>query len=229
VTDATELAWLRQVIPGGMDVTNLKLKPEPRFLHLWFSHPALAKCNISEITLFDAAGNKIKLGGQGSRTSGEQEATPANGQRRWSYWTLSPGEGTNIPSRVSVRARFTAGRLERVRDLRVTPNAHTSMSLEGGSQLNGVGQDVDGRAFVAIAVNAKDMPARQFDVVAVARDGRELQATGRQTAGNIGAGVRVENFAFEIPLANVMKFRIGTRPMLTREWKEVALLLQAPR
>jgi len=228
VTDATELAWLRQVIPGGMDVTNLKLKPEPRFLHLWFSHPALAKCNISEITLFDATGNTIKLGGQGSRTSGEQEATPANGQRRWSYWTLSPGEGTNIPSRVSVRARFTAGRLERVRDLRVTPNAHTSMSLEGGSQLNGVGQDVDGRAFVAIAVNAKDMPARQFDVVAVARDGRELQATGRQTAGNIGAGVRVENFAFEIPLADVMKFRIGTRRVLTREWNNVGLPLQAP-
>jgi hypothetical protein len=122
-----------------------------------------------------------------------------------------------------VRLRYTAGPLERIQELAVKPKTQTSMSLEGGSQLNGVGQNVDGRAFVAIGVDAKGMRSRQFDVVAVAKDGREIPRTGWESSGTVGAGVRVENFDFELPLAEVAKFRIGTRPIRTNDWKDVAL------
>ena len=223
LTNATELQWLKEVPPGSLDVTSLKLDHEPHFLHLWFSHPAFTRNNFTELSLLNDAGNPIKLGGQSSVTGGFREATERNGNLGWAYWTLSPGETTNHPARVTVRLRYTMGPLERTQELAVTPNTSTSMSLEGGSQLNGMGQDVDGRAFVAIAVAAKKMSSRQFDAVAIAKDGRELPPAGSERGGTIGGDVRIERFEFEVPLTDVTKFIIGTRPIRTNEWKDVVL------
>ncbi len=222
VTNVTELAWLKEVHPGGMNVSALKLTPEPRFLHLWFSHPVFDRNQFTEFSLMDAAGNPIKLGGRGS-AGGSQEASHRNGQLGWKTCTLSPGDGTNIPPRVTVQLRYTVGPLERTQELFVTPKTSTSMSLEGGSQLNGVGQNVDGRAFVAIAVDAQKMKARKFGVVAVAKDGRELSPAGSGSGGTVGGGVWVESYDFEIPLVDVAKFIIGTRPIRTNDWKDVVL------
>lgn len=223
VTNATELQWLKDVQPGSLDVTSLKLDHEPRFLHLWFSHPAFTRNNFTELSLLNDAGNPIKLGGQSSVTGGFTEAGPRNGNLGWSYWTVSPGETTNHPARVTVRVRYTVGPLERAQDLVVIPESSTSLSLEGGSQLNGVGQTVDGRAFVAIAVAAKKMSARQFDAVAIAKDGREIPPAGSERGGAVGGDVRIERFEFETPLAEVAKFIIGTRPIQTNDWKDVVL------
>lgn len=223
VTDPTELKWLGQVHPAGMDLSSLKLPSEPRFLHLWFSHPDFGRLGLNEVSLLDATGNPITLGGQGSISGGAHGPSESNGNLGWITKTLSPAEGTNIPPRVTVRFRYTAGPLERIQKLPVTPRNKTVMSLEGGSELNGVGQDVDGRAFVAIAVDVKSMPTRQFDVVAVAHDGREIRSAGGGSSGAVGAGFRVENFDFELSLADVAKFIIGTRPIRTVEWKDVVL------
>lgn len=223
VTNAMELGWLREVQPASMDVTRLKLDHQPQFLHFWFSHPTLNRNSFSEISLLDDAGNPIKLGGQASVTGGFKEAGERNGNLGWSYWTLSPGEMTNHPARVTVRLRYTLGPLERTQELAVTPKSSTSMSFEGGSQLNGMGQDVDGRAFVAIAVAAKRMQARQFDALAVAKDGREISPAGSERGGTVGSDVRIERFEFEIPLAEVAKFIIGSRPVRTNEWRDVVL------
>lgn len=223
VTNEAELVWLREVHPGGMDVSSYKLNPEPRFLHLWFSHPQFSQAQWTDIVLLDQAGQPVKLGGQSSMACGSQEASERNGSLGWKTWSLSPSETTNIPAQVTVQLRYTVGPLERTQELKVVPNSSTSMSLEGGSQLNGVGQNVDGRAFIGIAVDAKKMVARQFDVVAVARDGRELSAAGVERSGTVGAGVRVESFDFKIPLEGVAKFIIGSRPVRTNEWKDVVL------
>ena len=91
VTEAAELQWLKAVCPGGMDVSRQKLNPEPRFLHLWFSHPDFRQWGFYDVTLFDAAGNSIKLGADGSTSSGAQDASDANGNLGWNYWALSPG------------------------------------------------------------------------------------------------------------------------------------------
>jgi hypothetical protein len=107
--------------------------------------------------------------------------------------------------------------LEHIQELPVTPNSVTRMSLEGGSALNGVGQNVAGRAFLAIAVDVERTRGRRFDVIAIAKDGRELRSNGGGQSGTSGAAVGIADFAFDIPLADVAKFRIGTRAIRTNE------------
>ena len=224
VTAATELKWLDVVSAGGMDVSSLKLSPEPRFLKLWFSHPAFDGNSLGEITLLDDQNQAIPLAAGGSLSCSQQEANENDGNLGWQVETLSPGAGTNIPPRVTVRLRYTAGPLENTQDVPVTPNSSTVMSLEGGSQLNGVGQNVDGNAFVAIAVDAGKLKQRKFGALVVTKDGRELKASGGSTGGiSGGSGVRVESFVFDVPLADVVKFIIGTRPIRTVEFTNVVL------
>jgi len=38
-----------------------------------------------------------------------------------------------------------------------------------------------------------------------------------------GKGLRVERYEFDVPLSDVAKFIIGTRPIRTNEWKNVVL------
>ena len=56
----------------------------------------------------------------------------------------------------------------------------------------------------------------------VSKDGREIPHDGYGSSGPVG-GVRAENFEFYIPIADVAKFIIGTRPIRTNEWKNVVL------
>lgn len=221
VTFADELKWLKAFPSANLDLTKLKLKPEPRILHLWFSHPDFRQWGFYEVILSDGTGKIFKLGGDGSTASGAQDASDDNGNRGWNYWALCPGDGTNLPVRLSVWLRYTIGPLERTQE--ISPYFSGMMSLEGGSQLNAVGQNVKGRAFVAIAVDAKKMQGRQFDVVALTKDGRELPRAGWGRSGPVDGGVRVENFDFPVSLADVAKFIIGTRPILVHEWKNVVL------
>ena len=107
------------------------------------------------------------------------------------------------------------------------PMKHISMSLEGNSQLDAVGQNVDGHAFVSLAVNASELQTRRFGVVAVTKGGRELVPSGGATSGSgDGTGVSSESFEFEMPLDQVARFRIGTRPVRVMEWKDVLLPTQ---
>jgi hypothetical protein len=99
------------------------------------------------------------------------------------------------------------------------PHYGVNMAFEGAGQLNGVGQNIDGQAFVSIAYAPAKMPSRRFGVMAVTKDGRELMAGGSWS----DTGVRVEEFTFTVPLADVAKFIIGTRPIRTMEWKDVVL------
>lgn len=221
VMNATELSWLQEVHPTGMDVSLLKLKPEPRFLHLWFSHAAFDQVGLKEVSLLDEEGKAIELGGQGSVSGSTHTANDRNGNLGWYTATLSPGGGTNVPARVTLRLRYTLGPTERTQE--VASDFSGMMSLEGGSQLNGIGQNAEARAFIAIAVDTRNMGSRQFGVVAIAKDGREFPPTGSGRGGAVGGGVGVEHFDFAIPLADVAKFRIGTSPIRTAEWKDVVL------
>jgi serine/threonine protein kinase len=147
VTDANELKWLKAVLPGGVDVSSLNFKPEPRFLHLWFSHPAFTRADFSDVSLLDENGHVLKLGGEAAMGGDFQEPDERNGYLGWKLWTLSPSKTANIPSQVTVRLRYTLGPLERTREIKSDYSG--LFALEGGSQLNGIGQNKDGRAFVA--------------------------------------------------------------------------------
>ena len=78
------------------------------------------------------------------------------------------------------------------------------------------------KAFVALAVNGATTGSRKFGVVAVTKDGRELPGA-RNESGHVGAGIRAESFTFDVPLTEVAKFRIGTRPIRVKEWEDVVL------
>ena len=97
------------------------------------------------------------------------------------------------------------------------------MSLEGNSQLNGIGLNAQGKTFVAIAVDAEKMKSRLFGILAVTKAGAEVQPGGWETGGNVGSGVRVDEFEFNEPLGDLAKFIIGTRPIRSNECKDVVL------
>jgi len=218
VTDANELKWLRNVNAGGMSTT---FESNPRFLKLWFSHPTFQRTHFSEVSLLDDAGRALKRGADGSSSCSLVDASEKNGQLGWRCWTGSPGEGTNFPAHLTVQLRYTSGPLERTQEVKSDFNG--TMSLEGKSILNGIGQNAKGHAFVAIAVNAKNMQSRVFDAVAVAKDGREISHFGSGRGGSAGSGVDVGKFEFDVPLADVAKFIIGTRAIRTNEWTNVML------
>lgn len=223
VTNAQELAWLRNISPLVWDVSQLNLEPEPRILHLWFSHPLFGADSSAEILLLDDRGKVIPRGANGSAMSKTTGATQQNGNRGWFVTSLCPDSATNRPSDINMQLRYVIGPLENIQELSVAPKHSVSMTLDGGSVLNGMGQNVDGRAFVSIAANTDKLGSRQFGVVAVTKDGRELTRAGGSSGGGNGIGIRAEEFEFDIPFADVAKFIIGTRPIRTKEWKNVVL------
>ncbi len=97
------------------------------------------------------------------------------------------------------------------------------MSLEGDGQLNGVGQTAEGKAFVALSVDAAKMKSRRMSVLAITKNGRELTSGGSTSGRSDGAGLRAERYEFHVPIAEVAKFTVGSRPIRTNEWRDVVL------
>jgi hypothetical protein len=223
VTNAIELNWLRQVPASRLDVGSRIPGVEPRVLHLWFSYPASEHVGFNELSLLDGAGKPIQLGGGGSWTLGFPVSNDRDGNLRWFTPTLSPGEGTNLPSRMTLQLSYTAGPLEHVQEIPVVPTRGVSTSLEGDSTLACVSQHADGNAFVAIVVNAENMRRRRLGVVALAKDGSELSSLVPGRRGTFVSADGLANFEFALPLAEVAKFRVGSRPVRTNEWRDVVL------
>jgi hypothetical protein len=226
VTNAMELKWLKAVPPGGItDVIRWPQSPAPRFLKLWFSHPALGANSLNEMTvldttLLDGSGEIIPFGAGGNMFGRGLGANENDGQLGWWVTTFSPDMGARQLSQLTIRMRYTVGPLEHTQAVEVVPKQSMNMTLEGNGQLNGIGQNIDGHAFVSLAYAPAKMKLRQFGVVAVTKDGRELRSG---SGGRSDSGVRVEEFTFDLQLADVAKFIIGTRPVRTNEWKNVVL------
>ena len=221
VTGAEELGWLRMVGGAGVD-SSLKPVSERRFLHLWFSYPESARPGLNEITLLDDAGQPIDLGGRASIDTATVEANDQNGNFGWLIFTLGPDEQRVYLSKaITVRLRYTAGPLEQIHD--VAADYKGGMSLEDGSHFEGIGQNAEGRAFAALTVDTKYEASRRFSVLAVDKSGREISPEEWAVGTTPGSGVLAETFNFGIPLKDVAKFRIGSRPIRTTEWKDVVL------
>ncbi len=223
ITDEKELKWLQGIHTGGMDIRKLKLNPDPRFLHVGISHPLFDTTTFNEITLLDEQGKRIPRGAGDNGSSSAQASNLHTDNLGWLTVTFSPIVGTNIPAQVTMRLRYTIGPLEKIQKVKVETNSRTSMTLEGGGQLNGLGQTVDGNAFIAIAVNPEKLGARKFGAVAVTRDGIELLPTGDDSRGTDRTDIGTQSFEFDVPLNEVALFRIGTRPIRTAVWKIVVL------
>ena len=136
----------------------------------------------------------------------------------WLVYTLCPG---GVLPTATVRLRYTLGPWEGSRQF--TPDQNGIVALGNGSQFNGVGQDLDGKAFFAIAVDMKQDSGRQFGVVAVAKDGRELTWSKVDGGGGTGQAVHVERFHYAASLADIRHFRLSTRPVRSVDFQNASL------
>jgi hypothetical protein len=225
-----ELKWLKTVFPGGCKVGSPPLSPEPRFLQLWFSHPLFDEDSLDDVALLDVNGHAIPASARGNE--GNNFARTGHGQLAWRTKTFSKAydlSGSNPPGRVTVQMRYTLGPLENTKE--VLSNFRGVMPLEGDGMVNIVGQDPKyGWAFIGFSYDAAALPGRQMSAEAVTRDGRTLVSRGIVAGGQSdgtgverAAGVRAAQFIFPVPLADVTKFIIGTRPIRTMEWTNVVL------
>jgi hypothetical protein len=188
VVEPSELQLLQRVLPTGFEISAAEAaKRNPRLLHLWFSHPSFDRESLVSVTLTETNGLPIERGADGGMASNAHSADALSGNLGWLTFTLSPGEGDRIPSAVNLRLEYALGPPQGVQT--VAPDFRGGMSLAGSSHLNGVGQDSDGKAFVAIAVDVKGLGSRVFCVVAVRRDGHELSSSGGGSSGQVGSGL----------------------------------------
>ena len=220
-TNAADLAILRLVTPVRCD-SGQSGADAAAFLHLWFSHRLVDDQSLLRVEFRDANGKLIPAAANGM--SGWQ-AVPRRQHRTadgWWTFTLAPGVISNTPASIKVKATYTVGKLDLLRNL--APGERGVISLGNGSQFNGLGQDYDGHAFVALAVDATQDADRQFAVTAVDDSNPNREYPGLPTIGaSTSSSVRIERFSFPCALANVREFQIKTRPLRTVEFAHVVL------
>ena len=216
VSDPAELRLLNIIPPNGCDYGRSGTNPS--FLYLWFSHPLFDRQSLNEVTLLDAKGVPIPPGADGMLASAERESDQIDGETGWLTHTLCPG---SIPPTVTVRLRYSLGPWEGERQFKIDEQG--TIALGNGSQFNGIGQNAAGKAFFALAVDMKQDGGRQFGVVAVTKEGRDLQPVGFSGGGGVGEAVYVQRFEFAAPLAEIAYFRLSSRPIRTIEYKDLAL------
>lgn len=221
VAGSVESSLLRQVYPPGFDPGPLRFASRPLFLHLWFSHRYFDRQSLNRVRFLSANGEPILTPPGLGFAAGRSQPQAQNENLGWLTFTGSPGFEDAAPSVLRVILEFTMGPMERLQDIPVTFRG--AMSLEGEGHLNGIGQNTDGNAFLSIAVDDLKLGRRQFCAVAVTREGQELEPVGGAEGGTEGAGVRVISFEFETPLTEVVRFRLGTRPIRHQEWPNVLL------
>jgi tRNA A-37 threonylcarbamoyl transferase component Bud32 len=220
VSNADELKLARSLFPAllGVDAGRTNVA-KPRFLTLWFSHPAFDSRSLNEVTLLDDSGQPIPQ--PWGDLNEMQKASAQNGNTTWYLHTLSAGAASNLPARMTVCLHYTLGPLGYLDT--VAPDFMGAMGLSRGSMLNGLGQNADGKAFVSIAGDSSDLQTQCFSVLATTKQGDELQPAGGGDRTAAGPGVVALMFEFAAPLSNIARFTIGARPVRTMEWTNVAL------
>jgi hypothetical protein len=221
VAEPAELALLRVSRPTSCDASaSTSGGTNPRFLHLWLSHPLFDRQSLVSIRLIGEDGTPIELGAGGMMAHNSHVADEHSGDLGWITATLSPGDGAP-PARVGLQLEYALGPLQDARA--VAPDFRGGMGLEGNSQLSAIGSDSAGKSFVALSVNTHDLGARQFGVVALTKDGREIAQSGGGSSGPVGGALLSQRFDFDLPLNQVEQFKIGTRPVRTAEWSQIVL------
>jgi serine/threonine protein kinase len=219
VADVAELGWLRAVPHvGGSDISS-------NTLLLWFSQSQFDRASYVDVSLFDGAGNFLPVVG-GSSATGREEANAGNGGVAWVTHSINRGVGLSFPSMVRVKLRYTIGPWEQAQTVRADAKVQAGVvMIEKGVEVQSIGQDALGGSFLALAYGMSAMGDRQFGIVAVGRDGRDLETAGSSRGGqyDVQRQETVERFYFQAPLADIASFRVGTRPVRTMEWANVVI------
>jgi hypothetical protein len=205
-------------------VSAAELASTPRILHLWFSHPLFDRESHIDVMFVDGAGNLLTP--SRSIVQSIHTAEMLGGKLGWLAYTISPNDNklfNPLIREVTVRLNYTVGPWENQQQ--VPADFKGTMTLEDGGQLSSIGQDAKGRTFVVRSYGTKSSERRQFGVVAFGKDGRELESQGSSMGGqwNVDSKLLVERLYFNVPLADIAYFRIGTRPVRTMELINVVL------
>ncbi len=213
VTDPRELALIREIGPNY--VGDMSKGETIRGMDFWFSHPLLESWHITEIEFLDESGVVAKgLGGvDGQRV----ETFGAEGRLHWSIKTTP----ADISKPLNVRLNYTLGPLERVQEHIVEPGAMGSFFTDGNTVIASVGETAGGQAFVALAVDEATQSKHRFGVEAVKKDGAIIHH-GSWSGGSGPGRPNIITYQFGVPINKVAKFRIGTRPLRSVVWKNVA-------
>ncbi len=192
---------------------------EPRFLCLWVSQSDIDSLSVKKIKLLGPEGKPLVTPSQDLAT-GAASATPENQNVGWITATLCAGTMSATPSQVTIQLNYSGGPWQFSDHL--TPDWQGFRALGAGVQLTAPGEGNDGMAFVQITRDTTlDTASEQWDFVAHTRDGRLLERRGLSEYG-LGT-VRTEQFRFDTPLSQVVRFEIRKRPIKTMVWNDVPL------
>ena len=209
----------RFVQPTSVEVSALHLDPEPRFLHLWFSHPVFEYGMDCQLRLLDETGQPIPAD---HVTHGYRPPSTTYPNTAWNRWTLSPGSTpSKNPESVDIELRYTIGPLEN--EQLIVTTAETSQALdEGGARLSEIKQNGHGHTFFTISVNNDWNLTRSFAVRAVMKNGSILKS-GKSTERFKESTMTKETYEFSAQILDIEKFLIGSRPYRTNIWRNVPL------
>jgi tetratricopeptide (TPR) repeat protein len=208
------------VSPTDLDVSRTPAAAlNPRFLCLWISQPGVDSQSVAQFKLLHPDGTALEVPSSDIAT-GMSPASSENGGLGWLTATICAGTMTSTPRHVTIHLRFSGGPWL-FRD-EFTPAMQGFRSLANGIQLTPPGQGNDGRAFVQITKDTSiDSGNEQWDFVAHLKDGRRVERNGLSQSAS--GGVRTERFFFDVPLSQVARFEIRTRPIQTKVWRNVPL------
>jgi len=211
---------MRLATPSMRDVSQSQIADlNPRFLCLWFSHPALDAQSIVELTLMDEAGRPLEapIGGV---TSSVAPAYDDSQNLGWITASVCAGREGKTPPRATVKLRYSAGPWRNGTD--VPADFRGTITLSDGVLLVAPGQDSDGHAFVSLARDLSvDSGDEQFDFVAVTKDGRRLDRVG--ASNGVSGKLKTEGCNFDVPLKQIKRFECRRRPIRTEVFRDVPL------
>ena len=210
--------------PSQMDVSKTKAAAEnPRFLCLWFSHPALDAQSVVKVELLDDAGKPFETPVSDTATSVSPPG-PESGSLSWITASICAGRMGETPPRATVRLHYSASPWQFWDD--IVGDFQGVMTLSEGVVTSGPAQGADGRAFIQFTRDhTLDAGDQEFDFVAVTKDGRRLDRLGR-TSG-VSGKFTTERRIFDVPLNQVERFQCRKRPIHTMMW-DVPLPTEPP-
>jgi hypothetical protein len=187
-------------------------------LFLGWTHPLFEQQSCAEMQIRYKSGQLFE-GNMGTTSVVVQKASALNGNTSWLFWSRTLPVDTPWPALADLRLRYAIGPWEEY--LKVPVDQKGMRAFDNGVMFGSIGQNDQGNAFISLMFDLSKSQEKQYDLVALARDGqRRIGAErGIQKQGNIYQ----EIFTFQTPLTRIQEFRLLTRPIREVEFKDVVM------
>lgn len=202
VDDAESMPWIEASSGGDVETEN----PEDCWLQLWFEHPDFDRYSQLEVRLVSLTGRALEDRDASTCSTAWAASQPAP---RLLDFVASPGRVGSLPKEVGLQCRYSIGPWKLGRS--VPSDFKGQMAFGKGCHIAAVGTGSDGKAFVAWTRRDDD---RQYDAIAILKDGRRL-GSGESSRGGVEGEGRVEKVSFAVPLDGIVSFQMRSRAIQT--------------